>query len=150
MDAKGAGMDDTERAALNKRLATWAGWRVEQPLARGMTWRLYAPDGTQANTVSDYGEALAESEAEAWQHAPDYVGSLDAGMALVPEQYAVEIWYARDAFAPDYNYRARIVPVPFRYHIASGTSDYIGLGDTRAEALARALDALRASQEVGR
>lgn len=126
--------------SLNVQIAKKLGWRVEEPEAYGMTWRLYAPDSTQVNTLSDYGEALAETEAEAWSFAPDFEHSLDASVAVIPVSFAVLI-----RAMGENQYEAWITDDAEPRYLAKS---WHGSGATRAEALANALSAMLETGET--
>lgn len=136
-------MTETKRDSLNVRLAKWAGWRVEQRQLDAVDWYyvLFRSDGARV-TANDGGYEVDEfwTEDEAWQHAPDYEGSLDAGMALVPREYSVTFGNAI---------------IGGRYCVIddldgnkwSNAGVYTA---TDSAALAHALDAMRQQQEAGR
>lgn len=137
-------MDDTERAdSLNVRLAKWAGWRVERRTSNalpylGESYWLLRPSGEV--------ERATFTEAEAWQHAPDYAGSLDAGMALVPKHMAVDFRATRNGIPMGF-YRVSLIDWTVR---GRQSWWWDAEGATRAEALAAALEAmLMAQQEAG-
>lgn len=140
MDGKVSETQDS----VNVRIAKLLGWRVEW--RNNAYYALIRPGGTEyegdtrEEYIALYGDS--QSEAEAWQHAPDLEHSVDACLAALPEDYAVEIWQARDMLSPDDNYRARIVPIPFQYTTAIGVREFKATGATRAAALATAFEAL--------
>lgn len=144
-------MTETTQDSLNVRLAKWAGWRVEARQLDGddRYYVLFRPDGTQVAAL-DGGYEVDEfwTASEAWRHAPDYAGSLDAGMALVHSKVTncTSVWFALIGDKPVVSIQ---YDKPNAWYPGDVISETVAAeGDTDSEALANALDALRQQQEA--
>lgn len=95
MQRQEAGMDkasETDGDSRNVRIARLLGYKVRKAQRRTSYWLLVNPNG-------DEGIELAQSEAEAWQHAPDFLGSLDAAFALpLNEGESLELHHFGDTY----------------------------------------------------
>lgn len=75
-------MTETTQDSLNVRLAKWAGWtNIEE-------WETWS-DNAETGWCSWKALRGTSPDGIPEQWLPDYAGSLDAGMALVPCEYSV-------------------------------------------------------------
>lgn len=94
-------MDADERAAKNRALAEALGWTSKAIPAVGWRWtsrgitqvyQLIQPNGEYLRVSREHDiDAKWETEAEAWEQLPNFYGSVDAVLAVLPEVMRVDI-----------------------------------------------------------
>lgn len=125
-EAKANAMSETMQDSVNVQIAKLMGYRTRKAQRRTNYWLLVDPNG-------DEGIELASSEAEAWQHAPDFEHSVDACLAAIGESSDVFFMYTDSG-----DRLVKLTPRPFS--VDEGEyGHFYGRGATRAEAAAAAL-----------